>query len=88
FENADVGSAHGLTTILTGNLILAPQAGYRAQVGYHGTGGGDIRVVATGALTLTGGAAASGYAMIGNGSLTGDVTGTVTGNISINVGGL
>jgi filamentous hemagglutinin family protein len=87
FQNVNVGSAGGLTTVLTGYLILAPKAGDYAQIGYHGNGGGDIHVAATGDLTLTGGAAASDYAMIGNGSLNGDVTGAVTGNIDIRVAG-
>ncbi len=87
YQDIAIGSAGGLTTILTHDLTIAPLAGFYAQVGYHGTGGGDIHIVAPGALTLTGGDAAHDYAMIGNGSLNGDVTGAVTGNLDIRVGG-
>ncbi|HEY4940438.1 MAG TPA: filamentous hemagglutinin N-terminal domain-containing protein [Rhizomicrobium sp.] len=87
FDDISVGSAGGRTTLLTGSLTIAPQAGYYAQVGYHGAAGGDIAIVARGALTLTAGTAAHDYAMIGNGSLNGDVSGNITGNIDIRVGG-
>ena len=87
FENVSVGSAGGLTTLLTGNLTIAPKAGYYAQVGYHGATGGAISIVADGDLTMTGGTNPHDYAMIGNGSLNGDVTGNVTGNIDVRVGG-
>jgi filamentous hemagglutinin family protein len=88
-QNQDVslGSASGRTTILTGDLTVAPKAGFYAQVGYHGTGGGDIFVVARGDLTLTAGGVPHDYAMIGNGSLNGDVTGNITGNIDLRIAG-
>ncbi len=88
-QNQDVslGSAFGRTTILTGDLTVAPKAGFYAQVGYHGTGGGDIFVVARGDLTLTAGGVPHDYAMIGNGSLNGDVTGNITGNIDLRIAG-
>ncbi|MEI9886954.1 MAG: filamentous hemagglutinin N-terminal domain-containing protein [Rhizomicrobium sp.] len=88
YQDVSVGSAGGRTTLLTGDLTVAPKAGFYAQVGYHGATGGDISVVADGDVTLTGGAALHDYAMIGNGSLNGDVVGNVTGNIDIRAGGV
>ncbi|MEI9995549.1 MAG: filamentous hemagglutinin N-terminal domain-containing protein [Rhizomicrobium sp.] len=85
--NLSIGTAGGHTNILTGDLDIAPAEGFYAQIGYHGLTGGDILVRATGEMTLTGGATAAEYAMIGNGSLTGDVEGQATGNIDIAVGG-
>ncbi len=87
FENVSVGSAGGLTAILTGDLKIAPAAGYYAQIGTHGSTGGAIDVEATGNLSMQGGTATHDYAMIGNGSLNGDVTGNITGNIDIRVAG-
>ena len=87
YEDVSVGTAGGSTNLLTGDLVVAPQAGYYAQVGYHGPAGGDIHIVTTGDLTMTAGAVAHDYAMIGNGSLNGDVSGDITGNIDITVGG-
>jgi trimeric autotransporter adhesin len=82
-----VGSASGATTVLTGNLDVSAVYGY-AQLGYHGAGSGNITVLATGDMTLTGSNSAGDYAMIGNGSLNGDVTDPVAGDIDINVGGM
>ncbi len=87
FEDISIGSAGGLTSVLAGDITVMPSAGYYAQIGYHGTGGGNIAVVARGDLTLTAGAGEGEYAMIGNGSPNGDVTGAITGNIGIQVGG-
>ena len=87
FQNISVGSAGGLTSILTGGLVVAPAAGYYAQIGYHGSGGGAIDIFASGNLTLTAGAVAHDYAMIGNGSLNNDVSGAITGDIAVDVGG-
>ncbi len=81
YENGTaVGSASGLTTILTDNLTLDPEVGY-AQIGYHGTGGGDIDVIAVGDLTLTGGTQTGYFAQIGNGGY--DTSGPITGDITI-----
>jgi filamentous hemagglutinin family protein len=87
FEDVAVGSAGGLTTILSGSITVAPADGFYAQIGYHGSGGGNIKIATTGDLTLTPGSTADDYAMIGNGSLNGDVTGNITGNIDVSVGG-
>ncbi len=87
YQNISLGTAGGLTSVLTNDLTVAPHSGFSAQLGYHGTGGGDISVVASGNLTVTGGINASDVAMIGNGSLGGDVGGAITGNIDISVGG-
>ncbi|HEX4303197.1 MAG TPA: filamentous hemagglutinin N-terminal domain-containing protein [Rhizomicrobium sp.] len=87
FEDISIGSAGGLTSVLAGDIVIAPSAGFYAQIGYHGTGGGNIEVVALGDLTLTPGTGEGEYAMIGNGSLNNDVTGAITGNIDIQVGG-
>jgi filamentous hemagglutinin family protein len=85
--DASVGSAGGLTTLLTRDLSIAPATGFFAQVGYHGSGGGDIHIVASGNLSMTADGAAADYAMIGNGSLNGDVAGNVTGNIDVEIAG-
>ncbi|MEJ0027112.1 MAG: filamentous hemagglutinin N-terminal domain-containing protein [Rhizomicrobium sp.] len=85
FEDVSVGSAGGLTTILSHDVTIAPSDGYYAQIGYHGTGGGEIDVFASGNLTLHAGSGATGYAMIGNGSRNGDVTGDVGGKIDVEV---
>ncbi|MEI9991929.1 MAG: filamentous hemagglutinin N-terminal domain-containing protein [Rhizomicrobium sp.] len=85
FENISVGSASGLTTVLADDLTIAPKSGYYAQLGYHGAGGGEIDAFVSGNLTLQAGSGATDYAMIGNGSLSGDVTGDVSGKIDVEV---
>jgi len=89
YGDVDVGSAGGTTTVLSGDLTLEADTGY-AQLGYHGTSGGDINVDLTGDLTLTGNSESpSEYAQIGSGDASGgdDGIGSVTGNISLDVGG-
>ncbi|HWA29960.1 MAG TPA: hypothetical protein VG867_02625 [Rhizomicrobium sp.] len=77
--NAAVGSKGGTTTVLTDLLDVDSENGY-AQVGYHGTGGGDIVVSALGAIAITANDVYSA-AQIGNGGI--NVTGKITGNISV-----
>ncbi len=60
-----VGSQSGTTSVYASSVTLSGTNGY-AQLGYHGTGGGAIKLVALHDLTLNGG---TGTAMIGNGSL-------------------
>ena len=62
FEDISIGSAGGLTTVLANDIVIAPSAGFYAQIGYHGTGGGNIAVVALGDLTLTPGSGEGEYA--------------------------
>lgn len=84
--NASLGTKNGATNVAGAAVnVLAGTGGY-AQLGYHGSGGGTIRVAATGGLTLTG-LNATSFAMLGNGSLGNDVTGNQTGNIDVRVGG-
>ena len=83
YQDVSVGSAGGLTTVLTGDLTIAPKSGDYAQLGYHGAGGGDIVVRATGDLTLDDSSGVT--ATIGNGYDA--ATGAVTGNIDIAAGG-
>ena len=80
--NVAVGSNSGATTIYASNLnILGTNGG--AQLGYHGAGGGAIKVVALNNVTLTAGA---GNVLLGNGSLGSDVSGNVTGDIDVRPG--
>ncbi|HEY0301252.1 MAG TPA: hypothetical protein VGC36_07975, partial [Rhizomicrobium sp.] len=80
--DAALGSAAGLTTIAARDVTLFGTGGYQ-QIGYHGAGGGDIVIRATGNLVLN---ASGGFdALIGNGSRGGDVTGNVGGDIDIRV---
>ena len=81
-----LGSHGGATNVYAANVSLDGTNGF-AQLGYHGAGGGDINMLATGTLTLTAGAGATDFALIGNGSTIGDVPGNITGNIDINVQG-
>ncbi len=93
--NAAVGSAGGTTTVAGANVTVEADNGY-AQLGYHGTGGGDIDVLTTGDLTLNGGDSLANFAFIGNGDFTGNngagsgstnSIGNVTGSIALQVGG-
>ena len=81
-----LGSHGGATNVYAANVTLDGTNGF-AQLGYHAAGGGDINVLATGALTLTAGTGATDFALIGNGSTIADVAGNITGNININVQG-
>jgi len=84
FGNVAVGSAGGTTTLAASDVSLLASNGY-AQVGYHGTGSGNIAITATGDIVLTGGGGSETYAQIGHGgaetneqsqgySLSGDIT--------------
>ncbi len=77
-----LGSAGGTTTVASANIeVLGTNA--RAQIGYHGNGGGDIVIRATDDLTLD---SSNGFgAVIGNGH--NGATAAVTGNIDIGIGG-
>jgi len=74
-----VGSFGGTTTAAGANIVVASETGSNAQIGYHGTGGGDIDVLATAAVLVV--SAANNTAQIGNGGR--DVTGTIGGDISV-----
>jgi filamentous hemagglutinin family protein len=88
-NNVSVGTASGSTLVLTDNLNITPTGDLFGQLGYHGDGGGDIRVVAKGNVTLEAGGSGSQYAQIGNGSIEeGQVSGTVTGNIDVRAKGV
>jgi filamentous hemagglutinin family protein len=73
FEDVSVGTAGGLTTLLSQDLTVSPATGFFAQIGFHGANGGDTRVVVSGTLTLTGSSAAN-FAQIGNGTTFGSNT--------------
>ena len=81
--NAGIGSKSGATAVYAYNLNILGTNG-AAQLGYHGAGGGAIKVVALHNVTLTAGA---GSALLGNGSLGNDVSGAVTGDIDVRLGG-
>jgi filamentous hemagglutinin family protein len=80
--NVAVGAASGTTTIAGANVTVESDNG-TAQVGYAGTGGGNIDVFATDDVTVD--ALAANYALIGNGGP--NVVGAITGNIDITAGG-
>ena len=83
-----MGSAGGVTTVLTDNLTIEADAGY-AQLGYVGGGGsGNITVDANGNVSLTASSNASTtgfYAQIGNGGYL--TNGNDAGNIVIDANG-
>ena len=83
-----VGSASGTTVVAGDDVTVEADNGY-AQIGYSGSGGGNIEVLATGnidvsdlyALTST----TSPYALIGNGGV--NVSGNIGGSIDVQAGG-
>jgi len=88
-SDTNVGSNGGTTTVLADNLTIEADNGF-AQLGYHGSGGGDITVDLNGDLALTGNSEnPADYAQIGNGDAAGsnDAIGSVTGNIALDVAG-
>ncbi len=89
-----VGSAGGATLVAGDNVEVLGYFG-DSQIGYRGTGGGDINVYATGDVTLT--ASANGdcnecYAQIGNGGIFadgdtgGDINVYATGDVTLTSG--
>ncbi|MBS0469836.1 MAG: filamentous hemagglutinin N-terminal domain-containing protein [Proteobacteria bacterium] len=75
-----IGTASGELNIFTGSLVV--QGKYAAaQVGYHGAGGGNINVTATGSIYVDNGSYRS---VIGNGGT--DIAGNVTGDINLFAG--
>jgi filamentous hemagglutinin family protein len=91
-NTAAVGSASGITTVLTNNLALTAGAGLGAQLGYDFSGAaassasGAINVTAQGNIALTGGSVLSSYAQIGDGGY--KATGNTSDNIIVNAGGI
>ncbi len=53
--NVAVGAQHGITSVYAASLDIAAASGY-AQLGYHGSGGGAIKVVALQDMTIAAGA--------------------------------
>jgi filamentous hemagglutinin family protein len=82
--NAGIGTAGGTLTVAANNITLDTANGF-AQLGYAGTGTGDINVQASGNITLTAGSTEGEYAQIGNGAY--GVSGNTSGNITVNAGG-
>ncbi len=78
-----VGSASGETVAAGNDVTVEADSGY-AQIGYAGTGIGNIDVLATGNVTVD--ALQNPYAQIGNGGY--DISGNIGGNINVNAAGL
>ncbi len=78
-----VGTAGGTTTLLSGDVTIAPSDGFNVQVGYRGAVSGNIDIESLGTVTLNADSAGN-YAQIGNGGSL--LSGTVGGNITINAG--
>jgi Repeats of unknown function (DUF5649) len=78
-----IGSAKGTTTLAGANVSLKADNGY-AQIGYHGSGSGDIDVLAAHNVTLAGGGAGD-YVQIGNGGF--NTSGNESGDITVDAGG-
>ena len=88
--NVFVGSKSGQLTLTADNVVLDASNGF-AQLGYHGSGSGNITVAASGNVTLLGGSAAD-YAQIGNGGYktsgdeSGDITVAAQGDVALDGG--
>ncbi len=80
-------STSGAIAVHTANqlTIEADGDGAYAQVGHHGSGGGDIEVGAHDLLVLGGEGSNTGIAQVGNGSLNDDISGDVTGKIDLRI---
>src|SRR5665213_3294019 len=77
--NSAVGSLSGLTTIEGDEIALDAENGF-AQIGYHGTGGGNIVVNAMSNIAIDSGEPGEA-AQIGNGGA--DINGTFGGSITL-----
>ncbi|MBV9905045.1 MAG: hypothetical protein JO346_10755, partial [Alphaproteobacteria bacterium] len=83
-----VGAKSGDLRVYANGVLLNTSSGY-AQLGYHGAGGGNIFVKASGTVQVVGSSSdASNYAQIGNGAALGASSGNVTGNISVDASNL
>lgn len=80
-DTASVGSKHGLTTVAGDRVALGAEGG-NAQIGYRGTGNGNISVVALQDILVESGG--GGLAQIGNGGHL--VNGQVGGSITVDAG--
>ncbi|MBS0277688.1 MAG: filamentous hemagglutinin N-terminal domain-containing protein [Proteobacteria bacterium] len=82
-DSAHIGSGSGKTTFAGDNLFVgSPNSTIQAQIGYNGTGSGDIAVLLTGNLTVNFGANSSTF-QIGNSNQSGNAS----GDVNIAVGG-
>jgi len=79
-----VGSAGGATLVAGDNIEVLGSFG-NSQIGYNGTGGGDINVYAVDAVTLTASSCSNCYAQIGNGGI--GYNGVMSGAVTVHAGG-